>query len=49
MGALEPAGVPCRYWLAGSGEPLESGAVRVAYMGGEDLAAFMGRCMTEGL
>lgn len=49
MGVLEPAGVPCRYWLAGSGEPLKSGAVRVEYMGGGDLAAFMGRCMTEGL
>lgn len=49
MRALELAEAPCRYWLAGSGEPLERGAVRAAYMGGGDLAAFMGRCMTEGL
>lgn len=47
--ALEPSGAACRYWLAGSGEPPEGGAVKAAYMGGGDLAEFMRRSMTEGL
>ena len=47
--ALETAGVPCYYWLAGPEEPGNSGAVKTAYLGGTDLPEFLYRSLMEEL
>lgn len=47
--ALETAGAPCYYWLAGPEEPVQGGAVKAAYFGGTDLPEFLYRSLMEEL